>query len=50
MITVLVVGPRVRGFKPGRGDSVVSVIKIRITPSFGGEVNQEAQVVRFYSK
>jgi hypothetical protein len=41
MISVLAVGPRVRGFKPGRGDVFLTAIKIRSTASFGGEVKPE---------
>jgi hypothetical protein len=37
VISVLVTGPKDRGFKPGRGDGFLRVIKIRSTPSFGWE-------------
>jgi hypothetical protein len=40
VVSVLATGPKVRGFKPGRGRWILRVIKsaIRSTPSFGGEV------------
>jgi hypothetical protein len=38
MIGVLAIGLKDRWFKPGRGDVFLKVIKIRSTPSFGGEV------------
>jgi hypothetical protein len=38
MIIVLDIGPKVRGFKPGRVRSILRVIKIRGTTSFGGEI------------
>jgi hypothetical protein len=43
MVSMLATGPKVRGFKPGRGDGFLWTIKIRCTPSFGGEVNPSAQ-------
>jgi hypothetical protein len=42
MISVLAIGPKVRGFKSGQGDGFLRVIKICSTPSFGGEVTPEA--------
>jgi hypothetical protein len=36
MVSVLAIGPKVRGFKPGRGDGFLTAIKVRSTPSFGG--------------
>jgi hypothetical protein len=42
MISVLAIGPSVRGFRPGRGGGFLRAIKIRSTPSFGGEVKPEA--------
>jgi hypothetical protein len=41
MINLLAMGPRVRGFKPGRGDGFLRLIKIRGIPSFGAEVKLE---------
>jgi hypothetical protein len=38
---VLAVGLNVRGFKPGRGDGFLRVIKIHSTPSFGGKAKPE---------
>jgi hypothetical protein len=38
MVSVLVIGPKVRGFKPGRGDGFLRAIKIRRNFSSGGEV------------
>jgi hypothetical protein len=42
MVSVLATGPKVRGFKPGRGDLFLRAMKIRSTPSFGGEVKPSA--------
>jgi hypothetical protein len=36
MVSVFAIGPKVRGFKLGRDDGFLRVIKIRNTPSFGG--------------
>jgi hypothetical protein len=47
MVSLLVIIPKGRGFKPGRGDGFLRAIKIRSTPSFGGEVKPDF-VVRFY--
>jgi hypothetical protein len=38
MVIVLAIGPKVRRIKLGRGDGYLRAIKIRSTPSFGGEV------------
>jgi hypothetical protein len=38
MVSVLTIGPKVRGLKPGRGDGILRAIKILSTHSFGGEV------------
>jgi hypothetical protein len=38
MVSVLATGPKLRGFKPGRGDEFLRAIKISSTPSFGVEV------------
>jgi hypothetical protein len=46
MVSVLVIGPKVRGFKPGRGDGFLRAIKIRRNVSSGGEV--KPHIVRFY--
>jgi hypothetical protein len=37
-VSVLVIGPEVHGFKVGRG--IIRAIKVRSTPSFGGEVKR----------
>jgi hypothetical protein len=42
MVSVLAIGPSVRGIKPGRGDWFLMAIKIRSTPSFGGKVKLKA--------
>jgi hypothetical protein len=42
MASVLETGPKVRGFKPGRGDEFLRAIQIRRMPYFGVEVNQKA--------
>jgi hypothetical protein len=41
MVSVLATGSKGRGFKPGRGDGFLRVIKVRSTPSFGWEVKLE---------
>jgi hypothetical protein len=38
MVSVLVTGPNVSGFKPGRSDTFLRAIKIRSTPFFRREV------------
>jgi hypothetical protein len=38
MVSVLAIGPKFRGLKPGRGDRILRAIKIRNTPSFGGQL------------
>jgi hypothetical protein len=38
MVSGLAIGQMVRGFKAGRGEGFLRAIKIRSTPSFGGEV------------
>jgi hypothetical protein len=40
-ITHIANGLEVRGFKPSRRDGCLTAIKIRSTPSFGGEVKTE---------
>jgi hypothetical protein len=49
VVSVLATGPKVRGFKPGRGRWILRVIsdKIRSTPSFGGEVKPSVPCRRF---
>jgi hypothetical protein len=42
IVSVLAVGAKVRGFKLGRGNRFLRTINISSTPSFGGEVQQEA--------
>jgi hypothetical protein len=42
MVSVLAIGPKVRVFKPGRGDGFLRAITIRSKPSFRGEVKPEA--------
>jgi hypothetical protein len=49
MVNMLVIGLKVRRFKLGLGDGFLRAIKIRSTPSFGGEVKPESHlVVKFY--
>jgi hypothetical protein len=48
MVSVLAIGPNVRGFKLGCGDGFLQALKIRSTPSFGGEVKPSAHVIIFY--
>jgi hypothetical protein len=38
MVSMLAIGPKVRGLKPGQGDGFLRAIKIHSMPSFGGEV------------
>jgi hypothetical protein len=45
---VLAIGPKVHRFKPGRGDGFLMAIKIRSTPSFGGELVHRLPASRFY--
>jgi hypothetical protein len=47
VVSVLATGPKVRGFKPGRGRWILRVIKIRSTPSFGDEVKPSVPCRRF---
>jgi hypothetical protein len=42
VVSVLASGPNGRGFKPGRGDGFLRVIKFRSTTSFGLEVKPSA--------
>jgi hypothetical protein len=42
MVSVLAIEPKVREFIPGQGDGFLRAIKIRSTPSFGGEVKPSA--------
>jgi hypothetical protein len=42
MVSVLVIGPNVRGFKPGQGDGCLKAIQICSKLSFGGEVKPSA--------
>jgi hypothetical protein len=37
MVSVLAIGPKVRGFKPSQGDGFLRTIKIRSTSFLGGE-------------
>jgi hypothetical protein len=48
MVSVLSIRPMVLRSKPGRGDGFLREIKIRSTPSFGGQVKPSTHVVRFY--
>jgi hypothetical protein len=41
-VSMLATGPKIRGFKPGRGDGFLRAIKIRSTPSFRGDVKPSA--------
>jgi hypothetical protein len=42
MVSVLAIGPKVRGFRPGRGDRFLRAINVHSIPSFRGEVKAEA--------
>jgi hypothetical protein len=42
MCSVIAIRTKVRGLKPPRGDGFLRALKIRSTPSFGGEEKQEA--------
>jgi hypothetical protein len=42
MVSVLIISPKVRGFKPGQGSGFLRAIRIRSISSFGGEVKPEA--------
>jgi hypothetical protein len=50
MVSVLAIGPKVRGLKPGRGDEFLRAIKIRSTPSFGVEVKLSAKCHKIYDR
>jgi hypothetical protein len=41
ILNALAIGPKVLGFKSGRGDGFLRVVEFRSTPSFGGEVKPE---------
>jgi hypothetical protein len=41
VVSVLAIGPKGRGFKPGRGDRLLRAIKICSRPSFGWGVKLE---------
>jgi hypothetical protein len=42
MVSMLAIGPKVRGFKPSGDDGFLRVIKICSTPSFRGQVKPSA--------
>jgi hypothetical protein len=42
MVSVFAIGPKFIGFIPALGDGFLRTIKIRSTPSFGGEVKSSA--------
>jgi hypothetical protein len=42
VVIVLAIGPKVHGFKPGRGRWILEAIQIRSTTSFGGEIKLSA--------
>jgi hypothetical protein len=48
MVSVPVTRPKVRGFKSGRDDGLLTTIKLRSATSIGEELHQEHHVVRFY--
>jgi hypothetical protein len=41
MVNVLATGPKVREFKPGRGDGFLTAIKISSMPAFGEEMKRK---------
>jgi hypothetical protein len=48
VVSVLATGPKGPGYKAGQGDGFLSAIKVRSSPSFGGEVRPEIlQHVKF---
>jgi hypothetical protein len=47
MVSVLVIGPKVRRFKSGREDGFLRAINILSTTSFGGEVKPSAPCRKF---
>jgi hypothetical protein len=48
MVSVLAIRPKVRGFKPSRGDGFLRAIKfVPLVPS-DGKKNRRSNVVRFY--
>jgi hypothetical protein len=47
MVSMLAIGSKVRGFKPGRDYGILRAIKTRSTSSFGGEA-KPARTVRFH--
>jgi hypothetical protein len=48
VVSVLDTGPQVGRFKSNSGRWIFKAIKIRSTPSFGGEVSSLPHVVRLY--
>jgi hypothetical protein len=44
VVIVLAIGPKVRGFKPGRGRRIFKGDKIRNKTSFGGAVKPSARL------
>jgi hypothetical protein len=42
VVSALAIGPKVRGFRSQRGRGFLRAVKIRSTPSFGGEVKPSA--------
>jgi hypothetical protein len=46
--SVLDTGPKIHGFKPGRGDGFLRAMKIRSTTFFEGEVKPSVPCRRFY--
>jgi hypothetical protein len=49
IVSVLAIGLKVHGFKPGRGDGFFRAIKIRNTPSFGRKVKPEAPRLNIFT-
>jgi hypothetical protein len=49
IVIMLVIGPKVCGFKPGQEQWILRVIKILSTTSFGGEVKLCAPCRKFFS-
>jgi hypothetical protein len=49
VVSVLVTGPKGRGFEPGKDDGFLRAIKIHSTPSFRWEVKPgRFHVIRYY--
>jgi hypothetical protein len=48
MVSVLAIGPKVRGFNPGRGDGFLRAINSAVRLSSEGKQSRRSDVVSFY--